>query len=261
MFICWLEFWWVYIGVSCHSVTLIDIFVVQSFLSHLAPGALAMTTAKVSMVPQIFSKFWAKRWLWRSWPSTGATRSQQLRGSGCTVPTGRIWRLPDLICNLVEDVELFPEIDICCSHLLWWATLTHVLDECWDHMWIDLTDVYLLVRVLVGLYWSRLPQYHFELISLLFNPSCLTLRQVLWQKQQRRRWRSRSFPSSGQSDDFGDVGLSQLRPDPSSCVAAAARCRLAESEDCQIWFVTWQTTWSCFLKLIFVVPTCFGGRR
>ena len=61
MFICWLEFWWVYIGVSCHSVTLIDIFVVQSFLSHLAPGALAMTTAKVSMVPQIFSKFWAKR--------------------------------------------------------------------------------------------------------------------------------------------------------------------------------------------------------
>ena len=34
-------------------------------------------------------------------------------------------------------------------------------------------------------------------------------------------------------DDFGDVGLRQLRPDPSSCVAAAARCQLAESEDCQ----------------------------
>ena len=34
-------------------------------------------------------------------------------------------------------------------------------------------------------------------------------------------------------DDFGDVGLPLLLPDPSSCVAAAARCRLPESEDCQ----------------------------
>ena len=213
------------------------------------------------MAQQIFSKFWAKRRLWSTWPSTAATRSQQLRGSGCTVRTGGIWRVPDLIGNLAEDVEMFPEIDICCSHLLWWATLTHVLDECWNHMWIDLTDVFLLVRVLVDLYRSRLPQCHFELISLLFpNPSCLTLHQVLWQKQQRRWWRSRSSPSSEQSDDFGGVELRLLLPDPSSYVAAAARCRLAESEDCQIWFVTWQRTWRCFLKLIFVVPTCFGGR-
>ena len=68
-------------------------------------------------------------------------------------------------------------------------------------------DVVQLVRVLVEVYRSQLPQCHFELISLLFNPSCLTLRQVLWRKQQRRRWRHSSSPSSGQSDDFGDVGL------------------------------------------------------
>ena len=58
----------------------IDILVVQSFLSHLAPGALA-TTVKASMAPQIFSKFWAKRRLWSAWASNFATRSQQLRGS------------------------------------------------------------------------------------------------------------------------------------------------------------------------------------
>ena len=95
-------------------------------------------------------------------------------------------------------------------------------------------DVVQLVRVLVDLYRSQLPQCHFELISLLFNPSCLTLHQVLWLRQQRCRWRRRSSPSSGQSDDFGGVELRLLLPDPSSCVAAAARCRLAESEDGQI---------------------------
>ena len=31
-------------------------------------------------------------------------------------------------------------------------------------MWIDLTDVYLLVRVLVDLYRSQLPQCHFEFL-------------------------------------------------------------------------------------------------
>ena len=90
-------------------------------------------------------------------------------------------------------------------------------------------DVVQLVRVLVDLYRSQLPQCHFELISLLFNPSCLTLHQVLWQKQQRRRWRRRSSPSSGQSDDFEDVGLWRLLPDPSSCVAASAVRRLAHA--------------------------------
>ena len=81
MFICWLEFWWIYIGVSCHSVTL------NSFLSHLAPGALA-TTAKASMAQQICWKFWAKRRLWRRWTFAAATRSQQLRGSECRPAPG-----------------------------------------------------------------------------------------------------------------------------------------------------------------------------
>ena len=80
---------------------------------------------------------WANRRLWRRWSSTAAPRSQQLRGSGCTVRTGGIWRLPVLLSNLAEDVEMFPEVDICRSPLLWRATLTHVLDECWDHIWID----------------------------------------------------------------------------------------------------------------------------
>ena len=111
-------------------------------------------------------------------------------------------------------------------------------------------DFVQLVGVLVNLHHSQLPQCHFELISWLFNPSCLTLHQVLWPRQQRYRWCRRSAGSSGQSDDFGGVGLRQLLPDPSSCVAAAARCRLAEFEDGLVWSATWQRTWRCFLKLI-----------
>ena len=57
----------------------------------------------------------------------------------------------------------------------------------------------------------------------------LTLHQVLWLRQQRRRWRRRSAASSGQSDDFGGVDLPQMRPDPSSCVAASAVRRLAQA--------------------------------
>ena len=107
-----------YIGVSCHSLPQCHfvlfwfvIFVVQSFLCHLAPGALA-TRAKVSVAPQIFSKSWAKRRVWRSWPSTDASRFQQLRGSGCAVRNGLTWRLPVFCRTLAEDAVMFPEVDL-----------------------------------------------------------------------------------------------------------------------------------------------------
>ena len=123
-----------YIGVSCHSLPQCHfvlfwfvIFVVQSFLCHLAPGALA-TRAKVSVAPQIFSKSWAKRRLWRGCTSAAAPRFQQLRGSGCAVRNGLTWRLPDLISNLAEDAVMFPEVDlIWCSSCFRVCCATRVL--------------------------------------------------------------------------------------------------------------------------------------
>ena len=166
-----------YIGVSCHSLPQCHfvlfwfvIFVVQSFLCHLAPGALTKA-AKVSVAPQIFSKSWAKRRLWRSWTSRDAPRFQQLRGSGCAVRNGLTWRLPDFIRTLAEDAVMFPEVD-----LLFLPSLLgdigdinsiNSVDDCWYITCGPTWDVVLLVRVLEGLYIGvschSLPQCHFVL--------------------------------------------------------------------------------------------------
>ena len=60
---------------------------------------------------------------------------------------------------------MFPEIDICCSQLLWWATLTKKMGLKAEITFGLTRDVVQLVRVLVDLSRSQLPQCHFEMIS------------------------------------------------------------------------------------------------
>ena len=105
-----------------------------------------------------------------------------------------------------------------------------------------------------------------------FTRSLQALDQALCEGHRLQRWQGQYEISRNCARHWG--GHVRLGPvqrgafvfelvqfHPVSCMAAAARCRLAESQDCQVCFATWQRTWRCFLKLIFVVPTCFGGRR
>ena len=102
-----------------------------------------------------------------------------------------------------------------------------------------------------------------------FTRSLRSFDRALCEGHRLRRWQGRYGISRNCARHWGGhvrlgpvqrgaFGFDRMQFHPSSCVAAAARRRLAKSEDCQIWWVTWQRTWRCFLKLIFVVPTLVG---